>query len=86
MNAATLQRLKKLEASLYRKRKMGAMRAKFRKHGLWSEWTMDGACSLAQTLESLPADLYCKRKRVTLDQTIFLFRGRRLREGQTPRE
>ena len=31
-------------------------------------------------------EAYCERKRVTLDQTIFLFRGRRLREGQTPRE
>ena len=30
--------------------------------------------------------MYCEHERVPLDQTIFLFRGRRLHEAQTARE
>ena len=72
MNAATLRRRMKLEASLCRRLKMEAMRAKFRELGLWSKWTMDGASSLVKALESLPEDLWARGVLCPVDRVVML--------------
>ena len=72
MNAATLRRRMKLEASLCRRLKMEAMRAKFRELGLWSKWTMDGASSLVKALESLPEDLWARGVLCPVERVVML--------------
>ena len=72
MNAATLQQRQKLEASLCRRLKMEAMRAKFRELGLWSKWTMDGASLLVKALESLPEDLWARGVLCPVDRVVML--------------
>ena len=72
MNAATLRRRMKLEASLCRRLKMEAMRAKFRELGLWSKWTMDGASSLVKALENLPEDMWARGVLCPVERVVML--------------